>query len=142
MEHDAYFTVDRAFMPVVTGGMNSTLRDAARFALMIRDEGEVKNSKIIPSGWIKSAFDVSEKLKLNMDSNPNYGDESWEAYHNMWWILDSAKGEFCATGIHGQVIYINKRRERGRARVWVCQRQRWLPNWCQVLRGARRGAGV
>ena len=108
MEHDAYFTVDRAFMPVVTGGMNSTLRDAARFALMIRDEGEVKNSKIIPSGWIKSAFDVSEKLKLNMDSNPNYGDESWEAYHNMWWILDSAKGEFCATGIHGQVIYINK----------------------------------
>ena len=108
MEHDAYFTVDRAFMPVVTGGMNSTLRDAARFALMIRDEGEVKNSKIIPSGWIKSAFDVSEKLKLNMNSNSNYGDESWEAYHNMWWILDSAKGEFCATGIHGQVIYINK----------------------------------
>ncbi|GIR39225.1 MAG: hypothetical protein CM15mP51_00050 [Porticoccaceae bacterium] len=42
MEHDAYFTVDRAFMPVVTGGMNSTLRDAARFALMIRDEGRVK----------------------------------------------------------------------------------------------------
>ena len=108
MEHDAYFTVDRAFMPVVTGGMNSTLRDAARFALMIRDEGEAKNSQIIPSGWIKSAFDVSEKLKLNMDSNSNYGDESWEAYHNMWWILDSAKGEFCATGIHGQVIYINK----------------------------------
>ena len=108
MEHDAYFTVDRAFMPVVTGGMNSTLRDAARFALMIRDEGRVKNKQLIPSTWINSALNIDEKLKSHMTTNPKYGEESWEAYHNMWWILDSAKGEFCATGIHGQVIYINK----------------------------------
>ena len=116
MEHDAYFTVDRAFMPVVTGGMNSTLRDAARFALMIRDEGRVKNKQLIPSAWINSALNIDEKLKSHMTTNPKYGEESWEAYHNMWWILDSEKGEFCATGIHGQVIYIN--RSKNTVMVW------------------------
>ena len=116
MEHDAYFTVDRAFMPVVTGGMNSTLRDAARFALMIRDEGRVKNKQLIPSAWINSALNINEKLKSHMTANPKYGEESWEAYHNMWWILDGEKGEFCATGIHGQVIYIN--RSKNTVMVW------------------------
>ena len=116
MEHDAYFTVDRAFMPVVTGGMNSTLRDAARFALMIRDEGRVKNKQLIPSEWINSALNIDEKLKSHMTTNPKYGEESWEAYHNMWWILDGEKGEFCATGIHGQVIYIN--RSKNTVMVW------------------------
>ena len=116
MEHDAYFTVDRAFMPVVTGGMNSTLRDAARFALIIRDEGRVKNKQLIPSEWINSALNINEKLKSHMTANPKYGEESWEAYHNMWWILDGEKGEFCATGIHGQVIYIN--RSKNTVMVW------------------------
>ena len=116
MEHDAYFTVDRAFMPVVTGGMNSTLRDAARFALMIKNEGKVNNKQLIPSAWINSALNIDEKLKSHMTTNPKYGEESWEAYHNMWWILDSEKGEFCATGIHGQVIYIN--RSKNTVMVW------------------------
>ena len=116
MEHDAYFTVDRAFMPVVTGGMNSTLRDAARFALMIKNEGKVNNKQLIPSAWIKSALNIDEKLKSHMTTNPKYGEESWEAYHNMWWILDGEKGEFCATGIHGQVIYIN--RSKNTVMVW------------------------
>ena len=116
MEHDAYFTVDRAFMPVVTGGMNSTLRDAARFALMIKNEGKVNNKQLIPSAWINSTLNIDEKLKSHMTTNPKYGEESWEAYHNMWWILDSEKGEFCATGIHGQVIYIN--RSKNTVMVW------------------------
>ncbi len=116
MEHDAYFTVDRAFMPVVTGGMNSTLRDAARFALMIKNEGKVNNKQLIPSAWINSALNIDEKLKSHMTKNPKYGEESWQAYHNMWWILDSEKGEFCATGIHGQVIYIN--RSKNTVMVW------------------------
>jgi CubicO group peptidase (beta-lactamase class C family) len=27
----------------------------------------------------------------------------------MWWLLDAEAGEYCAVGIHGQVIYINRR---------------------------------
>lgn len=107
-EHDAYIAVDRAYMPVVTGGMNTTLRDAARFGMMIRDRGEFGGQQLIPASWVDATLDVSDKVKANMAANPKYGEEPWTAYHNMWWILDEKAGEYCAVGIHGQVIYINR----------------------------------
>jgi len=47
-EHDAFIAVDRAYMPVATGGMNTTLRDAARFGMMIRDRGEFGGQQVVP----------------------------------------------------------------------------------------------
>jgi CubicO group peptidase (beta-lactamase class C family) len=107
-EHDAFLVVDRALMPVTTGGMNTTLRDAARFGMMVRDRGEFGAQQVIPSAWLDATLDVNDQLKANMRANPKYGETSWVAYHNMWWILDEKAGEFCAVGIHGQVIYINR----------------------------------
>lgn len=107
-EHDAYLVVDRALVPVATGGMNTTLRDAARFGMMIRDRGEFSGSQVIPASWVDATLSVGEQLKSNMATNPKYGEEPWSAYHNMWWILDEQAGEYCAVGIHGQVIYINR----------------------------------
>ena len=107
-EHDAYIAVDRAYMPVVTGGMNSTLRDAARFGMMIRDRGEFYGEQVIPAAWVDATLEIDDRLRANMAANPKYGDDPWIAYHNMWWVLDDEKGEYCAVGIHGQVIYINR----------------------------------
>jgi len=107
-EHDAYIAVDRALVPVATGGMNTTLRDAARFGMMIRDRGEFAGKQVIPAQWVDATLQVSDKVVANMAVNEKYSGESWTAYHNMWWILDADKGEYCAVGIHGQVIYINR----------------------------------
>ncbi len=108
-EHDATIVVDRAFMPVVTGGMNSTLRDALRFGMMVRDRGQFNGQQVVPAAWVDESLNVSDRLRSNMADNPKYGEEPWLAYHNMWWILDPQAGEYCAVGIHGQVIYINRR---------------------------------
>ncbi len=107
-EHDAYLAVDRALVPVATGGMNTTLRDAARFGMMIRDRGEYVGQQVIPAAWVDATLEVSTELKASMRANPKYGEGPWSAYHNMWWILDADAGEYCAVGIHGQVIYINR----------------------------------
>jgi CubicO group peptidase (beta-lactamase class C family) len=107
-EHDAFLVVDRALVPVATGGMNTTLRDAARFGMMIRDRGEFAGQQVIPAPWVDATLAVDDKLRANMAANPKYGEEPWSAYHNMWWILDEQAGEYCAVGIHGQVIYINR----------------------------------
>ena len=48
-------------------------------------------------------------MRTNMSANSKYQEEPWQAYHNMWWILDADAGEYCAVGIHGQVIYINRK---------------------------------
>ena len=107
-EHDAYLAVDRAYMPVATGGMNTTLRDAARFGMMIRDRGRYLGEQILPAAWIDATLDISDQLRNNMRANPKYSGDPWLAYHNMWWVLDDQAGEYCAVGIHGQVIYINR----------------------------------
>jgi len=107
-EHDAFLVVDRALVPVATGGMNTTLRDAARFGMMIRDRGEFAGRQVIPAQWVDATLAVDDQLRANMAANPKYAEESWSAYHNMWWILDEQAGEYCAVGIHGQVIYINR----------------------------------
>jgi CubicO group peptidase (beta-lactamase class C family) len=107
-EHDAYLVVDRAYMPVATGGMNTTLRDAARFGMMIRDRGRYRGEQILPAAWIDATLDISDQLRHNMRANPKYSGDPWLAYHNMWWVLDDETGEYCAVGIHGQVIYINR----------------------------------
>ena len=107
-EHDALIAVDRAYMPVATGGMSTTLRDAARFGQMILNRGQVNGEQIIPARWVDQSLQVSAKDKEKMKSNAKYQDNSWTAYKNMWWILDDEQGEYAAVGIHGQVIYINR----------------------------------
>lgn len=139
-EHDAYILVDRAYMPAVTGGMNSTARDALRFGMMVRDRGEYNGQRIIPASWIDATLDVSDRLLANMQANTKYQNESWSAYHNMWWILDAAAGEYCAVGIHGQVIYINRRADT--VMVWFSSQPGAAsprnPNFRAKLQAARQ----
>jgi CubicO group peptidase (beta-lactamase class C family) len=107
-EHDAYIAVDRAYMAVATAGMNSTTRDAARFGEMILNDGKYNGKQVIPEKWLQEMTTISSKDEDKMRANPKYQHESWQAYKNMWWVLDADKGEFAAVGIHGQVIYINR----------------------------------
>ena len=107
-EHDAFIAVDRAYMPVATGGFNATLRDAARFGMMIRDRGKFGDLQLVPEAWLDAHLEVSQQDLDNMRHNGIYKNMPWTAYRNMWWILDAEAEEFCAVGIHGQVIYINR----------------------------------
>lgn len=107
-EHDALIAVDRAYMPVATGGMSTTLRDAARFGQMILNQGRVNGEQVIPANWVDQSLRISAKDKLKMKNNAKYQENSWSAYKNMWWIIDGEQGEYAAVGIHGQVIYINR----------------------------------
>ena len=107
-EHDAFIAVDRAMMPVATGGFNATLRDAGRFALLIRDGGVFNDQRLLPAEWLDSMLAIDAQDRRNMAENPVYASLPWVAYKNMWWVLDDDRGEFCAVGIHGQVIYIDR----------------------------------
>jgi CubicO group peptidase (beta-lactamase class C family) len=109
-EHDAFITTDRAYTAMATGGMNSTLRDAALFATMILNRGAIDGKQIIPSKWVDETLHINEDDKERMKRNDVYPKAGlpWIAYKNFWWILDNVKGEYCAVGIHGQAIYINR----------------------------------
>ncbi|OJW54690.1 MAG: hypothetical protein BGO55_15030 [Sphingobacteriales bacterium 50-39] len=109
-EHDAFITTDRAYTAMATGGINSTLRDAALFAGMILHRGNVDGKQIIPAKWVDETLNISDEDKERLMRNEVYPKAGlgWIAYKNFWWVLDSRNGEYCAVGIHGQVIYINR----------------------------------
>ena len=64
-EHDAFIAVDRAYIPVATGGYNATARDAARFGVMIRDKGVFRGERVLPasglSTWLMSKTAIDRR---------------------------------------------------------------------------------
>ncbi|MBY3260023.1 serine hydrolase [Rhizobium laguerreae] len=103
-EEDAYFTVDAAGNALGDGGFNATLRDYARFALLHLRGGEIDGRRIVPTEWIAGTrFAADPKL---------FGGIYQEvlpagAYHNQFWIEDTARGVYMARGVFGQLIYID-----------------------------------
>jgi len=103
-EHDAFFTVDKAATAVASGGFNATLRDYARFGLMMQNEGVVGDTRVVSKHWVDSCASGDNRLygKPYTDTCPN------GAYSNFWWVDNIEKGDFMARGVFGQMIYINR----------------------------------
>ena len=106
--HDAAIVVDRACMAVATGGMTSTLRDAALFGELIRNKGQSNGQQLVPTTWVEETLNLNADDRKRYTNNDLYVAEQWTHYKNMWWILDPETEEYAAVGIHGQVIYINR----------------------------------
>lgn len=103
-EEDAYFTVDAAGYALGDGGFNATLRDYARFALLHLRGGEIDGKRIVSNDWIAGTrFGADPTL---------FGGVYQEvlpagAYHNQFWIENTARGVYMARGVFGQLIYID-----------------------------------
>jgi CubicO group peptidase (beta-lactamase class C family) len=109
-EHDAYILADNSYTAIATGGMNTTLRDAALFATVIMNGGKIDGRQVLPQSWVAETLKLTATDKERYSRNDVYvpAKMPWVSYKNYWWILDEIKGEYCAVGIHGQVIYINR----------------------------------
>ncbi|MFA9419304.1 MAG: serine hydrolase domain-containing protein [Gammaproteobacteria bacterium] len=106
-DHDAFFTVDKAATAVASGGFNATLRDYARFGLMMQNDGVVGDIRVVSKHWVDSCASGNHSLyrKPYTDTCPN------GAYSNFWWVDNIIKGDFMARGVFGQMIYINREAE-------------------------------
>jgi CubicO group peptidase (beta-lactamase class C family) len=103
-EHDAFFTVDKAATAVASGGFNATLRDFARFGLMMQNNGIAGDTRVVSEKWVDSCAHGDNSLY-----GAPYTDTCPQgAYNNFWWIDNIEKGDFMARGVFGQMIYINR----------------------------------
>ncbi|MCV2868970.1 beta-lactamase family protein [Defluviimonas sp. WL0002] len=104
-ERDAAFTVDRSGTALADGGFNATLRDYARFGLMVASGGRWDGQQIVPEAWIDDiARAEPEKFTGEYrDLAPN------GAYRRKWWVMDVDRGDLCARGIFGQMIYVDRK---------------------------------
>lgn len=76
----------------------ATLRDYARFGLMMMNGGTIGNNRIVSPSWVSEA---TAPQYYSVKSPPPDG------YGYQWWIPENNNGAYQATGIFGQVVYIN-----------------------------------
>ena len=126
-ETDAYYTTDRAGTALGDGGLNATLRDYARFGLLMLEDGRREGRSVIPADFCAacrrgdpSVFDDKEKFARFPGAS----------YSRQWWVLDQERGIAAALGIFGQMIYI----DRARGFVMV-----FLSSWPLPTDPERRG---
>ena len=103
-ENDAYFGVDSIGTESGGGGLNTTLRDLARFGEMIRNDGRFNGRQILPKSVIDDIRRGGDPAKF---AKAGYATLQGWSYRNMWWISNNAHHAFEARGIHGQAIYID-----------------------------------
>ncbi|QGW84496.1 serine hydrolase domain-containing protein [Variovorax paradoxus] len=108
-EQDAYFMVDRIGTESGGGGLNTVLRDLARFGETMRNGGRATNGQqAIPKAVVEDiqrGGDAARFAKAGYALLPGW------SYRNMWWVSNNPHGAYMARGIHGQSIYIDPKAE-------------------------------
>ena len=103
-EQDAYFTVDSIGTPFAGGGLNTGLRDLARFGEMLRNDGQFNGQQIIPQSVVADIRQGGDKQAF---AKAGYALLKGWSYRSMWWVTNKDGGAFMARGVHGQRIYID-----------------------------------
>lgn len=104
-EQDAYMTVDSVGTAFAGGGLNTGLRDLARFGELLRNDGRAGGQQVIPKAAID---DIRRGGDKDAFAKAGYGKllSGW-SYRDMWWVTHDDHGAFMARGVHGQAIYID-----------------------------------
>jgi CubicO group peptidase (beta-lactamase class C family) len=100
MEKDATWWTESPGGTGLSGsGLGATLRDYARFASFVLNDGVVDGKRIVPEGWFHEAGSAQVIGGHKVD------------YGYFWWPLPTGdpihQGAFQAVGIFGQHMYIN-----------------------------------
>jgi CubicO group peptidase (beta-lactamase class C family) len=94
MDSDATWWLDSPDGLEIGGsGLSATLRDYARFGLLMLGGGIIDGKSTLPDGWVEEAT-----------SPKSIGGEKVD-YGYMWWPLDH--GAYAAIGIFGQFVYVH-----------------------------------
>lgn len=109
-ERPGYITVDRIGGARAAGGVCLTARDLARVGMMMADGGVRDGRRVIPESWIEdieTAGDADAWRKG--DFKDLFGDID-VAYRSKWYIRLGETPLIFGLGIHGQYLFIDRRR--------------------------------
>ena len=102
-ESDATWIIDAAGQEATYCCLNAVLRDYARLALLLAQDGRLGDRHIIPKAWVVEATTVApDRPDLSLvwpDPQFGYGDQTW--------IFSGERRMFALSGAHGQAIYVD-----------------------------------
>jgi CubicO group peptidase (beta-lactamase class C family) len=107
-ENDAYFMVDSIGTESGGGGLNTTLRDLARFGEMMRNKGRFNGKQIIPAAAVA---DIEKGGSKDDFVKANYTLLKGWSYRDMLWVTHNEHNAYMARGIYGQSIWVDPKAE-------------------------------
>ncbi|MBS0242457.1 MAG: serine hydrolase [Proteobacteria bacterium] len=107
-QEDAFYMVDRLGIESGGGGLNTTVRDLARFGETMRCRGAFNGRQIVPERVVADIAKGGDPKKFPSATYPTL--PGW-SYRNQWWVSHDAHGVFMARGVHGQSIYVDPEAE-------------------------------
>lgn len=102
-EADARFTVDSSGLAASDGGLNATLRDLGRFALMMAGRGRIGSRQVVPEPWIE---DCLKGDPTRFGDAPRFVLPKG-AYRNQFWLEEAGRAILLCRGVFGQLVYID-----------------------------------
>jgi len=100
-EADATWVIDPTGHELAFCCISATLRDWARFALLLAHDGAWNGRQIIPRDWVIASTTVAAPYLAPGAVAPFYG------YGNQVWLLPGPRRQFALLGIHGQTIFVD-----------------------------------
>jgi CubicO group peptidase (beta-lactamase class C family) len=99
-EFDASWLIDKGGYEAAYCCLNATLRDWARFGMLLAEYGALDGRQIIPADWVKAATtpDAPHLRVGRATANNGYGYQTW--------ITSAREPRFAALGVYGQGVYI------------------------------------
>jgi CubicO group peptidase (beta-lactamase class C family) len=108
-----------------SGGFYATLRDYAKFAMMLANDGLVDGEQIVSKKYLMEATDS--------DLQPNgfkRGQAQWNfGYGYQFWILPTKDRTFSLQGIYGQNIFIQPSSKTIMIQTSVYEKEAADPSW-------------
>jgi CubicO group peptidase (beta-lactamase class C family) len=102
-EADARWVTDATGQEVAWCCLNATLRDYARFGLLLSHGGAFNGKQIIPHQWILDATQSAAPgsfLALGNGEHPG-------GYGYQIWLMPGTRGAFALEGVYGQRIFVD-----------------------------------
>jgi CubicO group peptidase (beta-lactamase class C family) len=102
-EHDAYVARSPNGYELVSGAINSTLRDAARLGQLMLDNGVCDGKQVVPESVVET---IARGGQIEKFAQSKRG-QQFKNFHykNQWWHTD--KEAYFAKGLFGQWIYVD-----------------------------------
>jgi CubicO group peptidase (beta-lactamase class C family) len=100
-EADASWLVDASGQEATYCCVNAVLRDYARFAMLLANDGRWDDVQVIPREWVRAATRPSAPGPMPANGAAAYG------YGYQVWILPGPRRQFALLGIHGQAILVD-----------------------------------
>jgi hypothetical protein len=109
-EHDAYILLDGAGSAQLEGGFCSSLRDMARFGLMLGQGGSFDGRQVVPAWWLDDVKHNGDRSTFAAAAAEWDDPRSYDgcSYRSCFWVTESADHiVFSGVGWLGQRVYVN-----------------------------------